>query len=106
MEPRSKLELLKYETDKSKCKKIKQTLQNLDSSMSHPRLEETFITWENRTYGQRSPLILYLLSPPDPLFVSSVLSAGDASQNTIPLGECLCHLVCLCLRVAKQLIYI
>lgn len=42
----------------------------------------------------RSCLILYQLILLIPC-LSSLLSAGDASQNTIPLGECLCHLICL-----------
>lgn len=43
----------------------------------------------------RTEVSSYLVSvnTPDPLFVSAFLSAGDASQNTIPLGECLQHLV-------------
>lgn len=88
--------------EKSKSEKIK-LANTLYGPLRLSRFEEMFVTWQNRRQGRRSPLILYQLTLPDPLFVSSLLSAGDASQNTIPLGECLCHLVCLSVCVWEWL---
>lgn len=89
-------------TEKSKSEKIK-LANTLYGPLRLSRFEVMFVTWQNRTQGRRSPLILYQLTLPDPLFVSSLLSAGDASQNTIPLGECLRHLVGLSVCVWEWL---
>lgn len=74
-----------------------------NTSLGHLRLSrswELMVPWRCRTQGQRSPLILYqLIPPPDPLFVSFLLSVGDASQSTIPLGECLTPRLSVCVWV-------
>lgn len=74
-----------------------------NTSLGHLRLSRSrdlMEPWWCRTQGQRSPFILYQLIPsPDPLFVSFLLSVGDASQNTIPLGECLTPRLSICVWV-------